>query len=421
MNIEAQSVSELVGSIKHTLESSFRVTTVVGELSNLSSSSAGHWYFSLSDETSSISIALFKMDAYKNPFIKSVKNGDQIVVTGPVSVYQKKGTFQLLAKKIIPAGVGNLVRQYEILKQKLMIEGLFEINLKKDIPKFPSRIGVITAPGGAALQDFLNTLKRRSFWGEVVIIPALVQGESSAKSLQAALKKALQIEVLDTIVITRGGGAIEDLWSFNDENLVRDIFDCPIPIISAVGHQVDYTLCDYASDKRMETPTAAAEILSENHKNLFQKLNFIGHRMKNLLYRSHTDIERRLKRLSPINVLHILSFQMSRFKERLSKLSIEGREYELVGIYTKQQQLDDLMARMVSCAESSFLKNSLKMKLLEGKLEGLNPKRVLKRGYTILEDSENNIITNQEKFNKVKSNTSLSIQFHDGLGVVKKE
>jgi exodeoxyribonuclease VII large subunit len=418
--MQAQSVSDLVGNIKQSLEGQFRAVTVNGEVSNLSSSAAGHWYFTLADESSAISVALFKMDAFRNPFIKSVKNGDQVVLSGPVSVYQKKGTFQLLAKKIIPAGQGNLIRRFELLKEKLTIEGLFDISLKREIPAFPKRVGVITAISGAALQDFLNVIKRRHFWGEIIIIPAVVQGDNSAKSLRMALRKAMQTELLDCIVFTRGGGAIEDLWSFNDEGLVRDIFECPIPIISAVGHQVDYTLCDYVADKRLETPTAAAEILSSAHKELQGRMSFIGHKLKNLLYKHHSEIEKRVKRISPINVLHIIRQNLFESKERLQRLNCIERSYELVGLHQKEQYLDDLLERCLSNTTIKLSTYNARMEIIESKLSALDPKKVLSRGYSMLEDNENNVITNLEKFNKIKKTTPLIIKFYDGEGAVRK-
>jgi len=420
MTIQAKSVSELIGAVKQNLESSFRAVNVVGEVSNLSSSGAGHWYLTLSDDSSAISVALFKMDAYRNPYIKNVKNGDQVIISGPISVYPKRGTFQLLAKKILPAGEGNLLKQYEILKTKLTREGLFDISLKRDIPKFPKRCGVITALGGAALQDFLNTLKRRSFWGEVIIIPAIVQGPNSAKSLRDSLLKAMQIDLLDVIVITRGGGAIEDLWSFNDEAFIRTMFECPIPIISAVGHQVDYTLCDYASDLRMETPTAAAEVLSSAHKELSSKMRFIGHKLGSLLYRQHTEVEKRVKRLSPKNQLANLKMNIEKQKNRFEKIDLIGRSFELVGVYQKEQHLDELIEQSVSSVAEKHKALRRRFEVLEGKLFAMDPKRVLQRGYSILEDENKNVITNLEKFNSIPRDTSLKIHFHDGEGKVSK-
>ena len=190
MDFEAASVSDLVSSIKNLLEEEFQEVYVQGEVTNLSPSAAGHWYFTLSDESAGISCALFKGDALRNPLIRTLKDGDKIIDLGPVSVYQKRGSFQILAKRILPAGAGQLNLQFEKLKAKLSLEGLFDLDKKKAIPQFPKRLAVITAEHGAALQDFLNVYKSRSLWCDIVIIPAVVQGAGAAKTLISGIKKA---------------------------------------------------------------------------------------------------------------------------------------------------------------------------------------------------------------------------------------
>lgn len=421
MTIQAKSVTQIITQIKSTLEPSFRAIFVVGEISNLSSSAAGHWYFNLSDGNSSISCALFKMDAMRNPIIKKIKNGDQIYITGPISVYGKRGTFQLLAKKIMPAGKGNLLAQYEMLKEKLKLEGLFDIDAKTTIPKYPSKIAVITALTAAALQDFLNVIKRRSLWSEVIIVPAVVQGDASAASLRRAYSNAQKIPGVDVIVLTRGGGAMEDLWSFNDEQLVRDIFQSDIATISAVGHQVDYTLCDYVADLRCETPTAAAEILSQAQTELKQRLNYTGHKLKHLLFEQHTSIERKIKKLNPINQLHLINQTIYSYKERLAKYKIIHRAHELLPIVEYQMQLDEYITTIDRAVKFKFQKEAHRVDVCSGMLKSLNPNNVLKRGYSIVKDSNNNVITNVEKFNKIKAPNKMTLQFVDGTAQVTKE
>lgn len=420
MTTQAQTVTQIVSEIKYTLESNFRAIFVIGEVSNLSSSAAGHWYFNLSDGQSSISCALFKMDAMRNPVIRKLKDGDQIYITGPISVYGKRGTFQLLAKKILPAGKGNLLAQYEMLKEKLRIEGLFDMELKKEIPKYPSKIAVITALKAAALQDFLNVMKRRSLWSEIVIVPALVQGDASAKSLQEAYAKAQKIVGVEVIVLTRGGGAMEDLWSFNDEKLVRAIFDSEIPTISAVGHQVDYTLCDYVSDLRCETPTAAAEVLSQAQTQLLQRLSYTGHKLKHLLFEQHTKVEKKIKKLNPLNQLHLIKQRIYEAKERLYKNKIHHRAHELMPVTEYQMQLDDFASSMQRCVHQKLEKQMHRVDICGGMLQSLNPHNVLKRGYSILKDDKNNVITNLEKFNKIPKDGKLTLQFVDGTAQLKK-
>lgn len=421
MSIQAQSVTQIINQIKNTLEINFRAIFVLGEISNLSSSAAGHWYFNLSDGQSSISCALFKMDAMRNPLIKKLKDGDQIYITGPISVYGRRGTFQLLAKKIMPAGKGNLLAQYEMLKEKLRIEGLFDIDNKKQIPKYPVKMAVITALSAAALQDFLNVIKRRSLWSEVVIVPAVVQGESSAASLRKAYARAQNIKGVDVIVLTRGGGAMEDLWSFNDEKLVRDIFTSSIPTINAVGHQIDYTLCDYVADLRCETPTAAAEILSQAQTELKQRLSYTGHKLKHLLFEQHTKIERKIKKLNPLNQLHLINQRIYTSKEKLIRNKIDHRVHELLPIVDYQMRLDEYAMGMQRSVSALFQKEAHRVDICSNMLQSLNPNNVLKRGYSIVKDSKNNVITNVEKFNKIKAPETLTLQFVDGATQVKKE
>lgn len=421
MSIQAKTVSQVVGLIKSTLEGQFRAVTITGEVSNLSPSAAGHWYFTLSDDNSAISVALFKMDAFRNPIIKNIKNGDQIIITGPISVYPKRGSFQLLAKKITVAGKGNLVQRYEQLKKKLTTEGLFDLSIKSTIPKFPKKIAVITALKGAALQDFLNVMKRRSYWGEILIIPAVVQGDASAKTLIEAIQKAQGVGDIDVIVLTRGGGAIEDLWSFNDESLVREIYKCFIPVVSAVGHQVDYTLTDFVADMRCETPTAAAEIITQPYTEINQRISFVGHKLKNLLYRQHSQIDKRLKRISPIHVLHILKQKLHIQKTYLEGMDLKNRAFELTRVYENQMNLDDLIQRMQSSMKDTMARYGHKLDICETKIKGLNPREVLDRGYTIIQDDSNNVITNLKKFNKMKKNEKVNIQFSDGTTQVLKD
>lgn len=420
MKIQASSVTDIVYQVKQSLESQFRAVVVQGEISNLSGSAAGHWYFTLSDGQSSISCALFKMDAYRNPIIKKIKNGDQVLITGPISVYTRKGTFQLLVKKIHNAGKGNLLAQYEALKEKLKIEGLFDLDTKKEIPKFPSRVAVITALKGAALQDFLNVMKRRILWGKIIIVPAIVQGDDSAKSLSLALKKAQKIDDLDVIVLTRGGGAIEDLWSFNDEHLVRQIYNCKIPVISAIGHQVDYTLCDFVADLRCETPTAAAEILSQGQTVLKQRLSYSVHKLKHYLFEQQAYIDKKIQNLNPLNLLHLVKEKIHLNKQRLNQYKLTHRVHELINLNQMQMRLDENLSVLENVTLQKLDNGQNRLKIAQSMLKSLNPNNVLKRGYAIIKNDNNKVITNVGEFNTIKVNQSLAIQFNDGTVKVKK-
>ena len=421
MEYEAATVSDLVSSIKNLLEEEFQEIFVQGEVTNLSPSASGHWYFTLSDASASISCALFKGDALRNPLIRSLKDGDKIIVLGPVSVYQKRGSFQILAKRILPAGAGQLKLQFDKLKAKLAQEGLFDLEHKKLIPKFPKRIAVITAEHGAALQDFLNVYKRRSLWCDIVIIPALVQGAEAPKSLVAGLLKAQKLDGVETIVLTRGGGSLEDLWAFNDEELVRTIYKCPIPIISAVGHEVDFSLSDYVADLRSETPTAAAEILSQPQTELKSRLHFCQTHLKSDLFKHQQRIELITHKFHPKEMINIISQKVQAAQRRLSLIRLLDRSEELIGITEASQRVDELQLRLGHATSIRMTGLSEKLKRFEHVLSALNPKLVMKRGYSFVKGPGDEVIPTIESFKKITPGTKILIQFYDGQGIVSKE
>jgi exodeoxyribonuclease VII large subunit len=392
---------------------------VQGEVTNLSPSSAGHWYFTLSDENACISCALFKMDAMRNPLIRNLKNGDKIIVFGPLSVYPKRGTFQILAKRIMPAGEGQLKLQFERLKAKLAQEGLFDIETKSALPVFPKRIAVITAPHGAALQDFLNVMKRRTLWHDILIVPAVVQGPDSPRSLLSALKKAEAIPGVEVIVLTRGGGSLEDLWSFNDEQLVRAIHECPIPTISAVGHQVDFSLCDYVADHRAETPTAAAETLSQPQTELEKRLIFCQSHMRSELFKRKQSIELWIQKLHPREILGLIHVKIKNAHKDLSEIRLRDRAHELMGHHEKSQELDELFMRLKHRTEYKMNDMKGELKRLDQVMSALDPSKVLTRGYSYVE-TEGKVLTTLSDFKKLPAQAVLGIRFQDGIAKVQK-
>ena len=414
LGFDAASVSDLVNSIKDVLEEQFHEVMVQGEVTNLSPSSAGHWYFTLSDVDAAISCALFKGDALRNPLIRNLKNGDKIVIAGDISVYQKRGTFQIIAKRILPAGEGQLKLQFERLKGRLSAEGLFDLDRKKPIPKFPKRIAVITAPHGAALQDFLNVLDRRTLWNDVIIVPAVVQGQNSATSLVAALKRAQDIKDVDVIVLTRGGGSLEDLWSFNDEALARAIASCPIPTISAVGHQVDFTLSDFVSDFRAETPTAAAETLSQPQTELKARLQFCTSHLRSELFKFYQSVQLMGERFHPRQMMGLIWEKLQQAQKDLSNIRLRDRAHELLGHNEASQRLDDLMNRLSRSTEIKNSRISEKLTRLEHVLSALNPDKVLGRGYTYLKNDNGEVVADLQSFNALPAGQKFTIQFHDG-------
>ena len=421
MGFEAASVSDLVGSIKTTLEDQFQEVMVQGEVTNLSPSGAGHWYFTLSDENASISCALFKGDALRNPLIRNLKDGDKIVIVGPISVYSKRGTFQLLAKRIFPAGEGQLKLQYERLKARLSQEGLFDIERKKAVPLFPKRVAVITAEHGAALQDFLNVMKRRSLWLDILIVPALVQGDGAPRSLLSALKKAEAQSDIDVIVLTRGGGSMEDLWAFNDEHLIRAIADCKIPVISAVGHQVDFTLCDYVSDHRSETPTAAAETLSQPQTELKSRLVFCQTHLKSDLFKLYQHVQLMTQKFHPRELLNLMRTKIHEAEKRLSEIHLKNRAAELIGLPEASQRVDESILKLTHAMDMNSRGLSDKLTRLEQVMSALNPSSVLNRGYSYVKTSEGTVVTSMKDFEQNKKGTKIDIIFHDGKGSALKD
>ena len=421
LGFEAASVSDLVSSIKETLEEQFHEVMVQGEVTNLSPSAAGHWYFNLSDENAMISCALFKMDALRNPLIRNMKNGDKIVVSGPLSVYPKRGSFQILAKRILPAGEGQLKLQYERLKGRLSQEGLFDLEKKKEIPAFPKRIVVITAEHGAALQDFLNVMKRRSLWLDILIVPAVVQGVNSAPSLVSALRKAQAIEGVEVIVLTRGGGSLEDLWSFNDETLVREIHRCQIPVISAVGHQVDFTLCDYVADHRSETPTAAAEILSQPQTELKSRLTFCQTHLRSDLFKLGQHVQLLAHKFHPRELLTIIGRKVADAQVRLSGFKLHERGEDLIGLHTASQEIDELVLRLNHSSALRFGQARDELKRLGQVLEALSPQKVLKRGFSYVQLPSGEVMISKQQFENLPQHSKIEIHFHDGKGMASKD
>lgn len=416
MGFDAATVSELVSRVKDLLENEFGEVMVQGEVTNLSPSSAGHWYFTLSDEDACLSCALFKGDALRNPLIRTLKNGDKIVVAGPISVYQKRGSFQLLAKRIFPAGEGQLKIQYERLKAKLAQEGLFDLEKKNPIPPFPKRIAVITAQHGAALQDFLNVLGRRSLWMDVIIVPAIVQGDAAPKSLLSALASALKVPGVETIVFTRGGGSLEDLWAFNDEKLVRAIHSCQIPVVSAIGHQVDFTLCDYVSDLRSETPTAAAETLSQPQTELKARLVYCQTHLRSDLFKLKQSIQLMSERFHPKGLSGLLWRKIQTAEKKLSEVRLKDRASELIGTREATQRLDENFTRLTHGTAMKSQALGERLKRLDQVLSALNPTKVLGRGYTILQNPAGEVISSLIQYEKMNHGARLGVRFHDGKG-----
>jgi exodeoxyribonuclease VII large subunit len=356
-NKEIISVGELNRSAKMILESNFSSVSVLGEISNLAQPSSGHIYFTLKDAEGSIRCAMFKNQKMRMNF--TPKDGDQCVLKGQVSLYAARGDYQLIVRQMQPAGVGNLMQQFEELKQKLDKEGLFDPLKKKDIPSPPKHIGVITSASTAALQDVITTIKRRAPSSQVTLSPAMVQGDTAPQAIIKALDLILlfnetSANPIDIVLMTRGGGSIEDLWAFNNEDLAREIYDFPIPVISGVGHEIDFTIADFVADMRAPTPTAAAELVTEFQFQLSDRLQEI-----------HLGLINGLRNILQIN------------KQKLDLLESNLKSPQVI-LNEQKQKLDNIELRLKQSVEKKFLFSQQSLALLKQSIAEKNPYKIIK-------------------------------------------
>ena len=327
-NKEIISVGELNRSAKYLLEDAFANISVIGEISNMSRPSSGHIYFTLKDEDGAIGCAMWRSQATKLNF--KPEDGDKCILRGQVSLYPATGRYQLMVKSIEQAGSGNLMHQFEQLKKKLDSEGLFDLSKKLSLPKSPKHIGVITSASTAAFQDILSTIERRAPSSQISLSPAVVQGDTAAGSLIKALDRIIkfnennQENSIDVVIIARGGGSIEDLWCFNNEDLARQIALFPIPTISGVGHEIDFTICDFVSDMRAPTPTASAEIVTEFSFQVFDKLSEIQNNLHRYIRISLKDKFQKIQFLkgnikNPLLILREQSQKVDNYELKLKQ------------------------------------------------------------------------------------------------------
>lgn len=403
-------VGALTRYIKYKIDNDEHLKTVFlkGEISNFKMHSTGHMYFSIKDETSKINAIMFSRDAKNVTF--EPKEGTKVLVVGRISVYESTGNYQIYVSEMIEDGVGNLYIAFEKLKEKLSKEGLFDDKYKKKIPKMPKKIGIITAPTGAAIKDILSTIKRRYPICETILFPSLVQGDNAKEDIVKNLKIANTYD-LDVIILGRGGGSIEDLWPFNEEIVAREIFACKIPIISAVGHEVDFTIADFVADLRAPTPTGAAEMAVPN------MIDIINH-IKQLTIRLNESLNKKIKLekinleksknsiviKNPMIMIDNKKQKIDLIKEsviRILKLKLENNKNKLEKI--KQNYI-------LSNPEVIYKEKQNKLSNLIEKLELVNPLGVLKRGYSITKQ-DNKVIT---KIKDIKKTKPLIIKLQDG-------
>ncbi len=357
-------IAEITSLIKEILEGSFPSITLEGEISNLRPSSTGHLYFTLKDGTSAISAVMFKGKSRYLAF--TPKDGALVHATGSISVYEARGTYQIIVETMEEAGSGDILRLLEERKRRLAAEGLFDEGRKRQIPDFPERVAVITSPTGAAVRDIIQIIRRRNPSISVTVLPAPVQGSDAPIALVRQLETANRYGMADVIVIGRGGGSLEDLLPFSDEDLVRAVASSRIPVISAVGHEIDWSLCDYAADYRAPTPSAAAELVSP----------------------LATDIESRLSGAREA-LVEAVSSRVERIRLTLAQFSAESLELRFRRIEQPLlMRFDDAKEGLLEALRSRVRDTRHRVELFAKTLEGGDPRAILKRGYSMVRDAE---------------------------------
>ena len=392
-NINALTVSELTKQIKQTLEENFSEISVIGEISNFKAHVSGHWYFNLKDSNAVISCTMWK--GLNNYVFFTPQDGMKIIVSGRITVYPPRGSYQIDVRSMKPAGVGELQAAFEMLKRKLADEGLFDEALKKPIPALPQKIGIVTAKDGAAFQDMISVAERRFPLVELVIAPAQVQGSGAAESIVESLKLLNKEKDIDVIIVARGGGSIEDLWAFNEEIVAREIFASKIPVITGIGHEVDFTIADFVADLRAPTPSAAMEIATPDKNDFFVFIDEFS-------YNSSEKLES-LCQENKLKITRILNSYGFRFPADLVK---------------KHAQLtDNFIYKILNGIDKKFAEIQNKVFLLSKIIDSNSVQNTLKKGF-VLVNQDSRFVKRAANLNEVKPAT---LKFFDGeIEIVKR-
>ena len=437
-------VSELTRKVRFILESELNTVWLTGEISNFVAASSGHWYLSLKDSKSQVRCAMFKGNnrrvslSNKQPNNKSNKNtasnGQQVLVRAKVSLYEPRGDFQLIIEHMEDAGTGLLRQQYEQLKNKLNALGVFSQAHKQIIPTHIQTLGIVTSPTGAAVKDILAVLKRRNPSINVIIYPALVQGEYASNDICHAIQQANKRQECDVLIVGRGGGSLEDLWSFNEEVVVQAIYDSVIPIISAVGHEIDTTLSDYVADLRAATPSAAAELVSNDSSELLDKIAMLKQRLINAIARSnasliqqHSHLQHRLAQVHPEQQLLVHQQKADELTLRLSQVikrlmvqtkhypdQLQQRLHQLSPVkkITEQQiKVTQLKQRLDHAMQNSLQHKSESFVHIINQLQLVSPLATIARGYSVTRNNEEKVVNS---ITQVATGEDISIQVSDG-------
>ena len=380
-------VSDVNRAVREIVEGSLLPFWLRGEVGSLVLHRSGHAYFTLKDANSQLRAVFFGGAAQCAKL--GIANGVKIEAFGNLTVYEVRGEYQFSARRLRLAGLGDLQRRFEEVRRRLAAEGLFDQERKRPIPVLPKRIGVVTSPTGAAIRDFLQIINRRFPNVNIRIYPCMVQGQGAAEQVARGVEFFNRTAGADVIVVTRGGGSMEDLWPFNEERLARAVAASAIPVISAVGHEIDFTICDFAADLRVPTPSAAAELVIGKREEMAAKLERLDKDLRNVLALTLTRLRSRFERAAGSFVF--------REPKHLAEM--------------RRQQLDELESRLFSCAENLLLRHRSRLDRLAGTLAALNPRRQLERGYAILFDpAENRPVTTS----KLPAGTPLRAQLADG-------
>jgi exodeoxyribonuclease VII large subunit len=428
------SVSDVNRAVKNTLENGFKLIWMKGELSNFKPHTSGHWYFSLKDPKAQISAVMFK--GFNQGIKFRPRDGMEVIVRGKITVYEPRGNYQMFCEMMEPVGAGALQMAFEQLKKKLELEGLFAKERKRPLPLLPRHVAVVTSPTGAAIRDILNVLHRRFKGLRVTVVPTVVQGEAAAPKIVEALQLANRMNDVDVIICGRGGGSVEDMWCFNDERVARAIAASRVPLISAVGHEIDFTIADFVADLRAPTPSAAAELVSRNAQEICETINL----NKKRLWRVWTHKEQLLKQR-----VHQLSKRLVDPKRRLQDLALRCDELTqrleagtLRYFERRAQAIKLLLTRLPSPRETvlrlgqeiSMLRTQVHahvMRMLElrksdlgrfaGMLDSLSPLKVVERGYSITR-KEGKLI---KASSQLKAGDAVELQFAKGKAEAKIE
>lgn len=411
MNDKYITVTQLTRYIKYKIDNDVNLNEVFlkGEISNFKAHSRGHFYFTLKDEGSRINAIMFASSTKKIKF--TPQDGMKVLVTGKISVFEANGGYQIYVNDMLEDGVGNLYIAFEQLKKKLEQEGLFKKEYKKAIPKIPTRVGVVTAPTGAAIKDIISTIKRRWPLAEVILFPSLVQGENAKEDIVKQIERAKDYD-LDTLIVGRGGGSIEDLWPFNEEMVARSIFACDIPVISAVGHEIDFTIADFVADLRAPTPTGAAELAVpqkadvENYLNQLKiRLNKAMQHKININTQKLEEIKSRYIFQNPIAIYQAKELQ---FDSILDRLKYTGKNI----IAQKEKKYISIMSSYIfqNPKKLTEIKQNKYLQLIS-KLETLSPLLTIQRGYSMTKKNGKVITSTKE----LKAKDKIELTLKDGI------